>query len=150
MGLTFNGQGMHSSITAMKQAGGDGGNAGQDTVLNPYVPFVFRPKVITQTSGDDNDTLSAAKSARSAELKNLKLVIETDKWEINGTIIKPNNIIEVTNPNLILFKKSRWFIERVNLIGNSKKMTASLTCVLPEVYDKSEPEYLFEGINIHA
>lgn len=150
MSLNFNGQGMHSQITAMKQASSEGGNSGEAIVLNPYVPFVFRPKVIKQSSGDDNDSLSAAKSARAAELKNLQLIIQTDKWEIDGEIVKPNNIITVTNPNVYLFKKSNWFIQSVNLVGNSQRMTATLTCVLPAVYDNSEPEYLFEGINIHA
>jgi len=150
MNLTFNGQAMHSQITAMKQADSGGGNAGEATVINPFVPFVFRPKVITQSSGDDNDSLKAAKSALSAELKNMKLVIKTDQWEIGDTIIKPNNIITVTNPKVFLFEKSRWFIESVNLTGDSKQLVSTLTCVIPSVYDDSTPEYLFEGINIHA
>jgi len=140
---------MHSEITAMKQAASDGGNAGEATVLNPYVFTVFRPKVITQSSGNDNDSLEAAKSALASELKNLKLTIVTEDWEVNGKVVKPNNIITVKNKNVFLFKKSDWFIEMVNFKGDSKKLTATLTTVQPSVYDGTTPTYLFEGINLH-
>lgn len=150
MNLTFNGQAMHSHITVVKQASMDGGNAGQYTIRNPYVPFVYRPKVMNQTSGTDNDTQSAAKNALAAELKNLKLVINTDRWtDANGKIIKPNNIITVLNPEIYLFKKTKWFVESVNFVGDNENLTASITCVLPEVYNGEHPEYLFEGINLH-
>lgn len=147
--LTFNGQVMHSEITVMKQASSDGGNAGEATIKNPYVPFVYRPKVMVQNSGDDNDVSTTASMALAKELKGLKLVIKTDRWEVDGKIIKPNNIITVKNPNISLFKSSNWFIESVGLVGNEKKTTATLTCVLPEVYNGKVPEYLFKGINLH-
>lgn len=149
MSLSFNGQAMHSHITVMKQADSDGGNAGESTIENPYVPFVYRPKVLVQSSGDDNDTGKAAKSALASELKNLTLKIVTDRWEIDGKIIKPNNIISVQNPEIYLYEKSNWFIESVNLTGDNVKTTATLTCVLPEVYNGETPKYLFEGINLH-
>ena len=149
MSLSFNGQGMHSDITVIKQADKDGGNAGEATVKNPYVPFVYRPKVIRQSSGNDIDTLQAAKNARAAELKNLKLTIVTDRWEIDGKIIRPNNVISVLNPNVYLYKKSDWFIEQVDLAGDNTKTTATLSCVPVEVYNGQEPKYMFAGINLH-
>jgi prophage tail gpP-like protein len=149
MDLSFNGQAMHSQITVVKQADSDGGNAGESTVKNPYVPFVHRPKVIVQSSGNDNDTLEVAKQALAAELKNLKLVITTDRWQIGNDIIKPNTIISVKNPKVYLYKKSNWFVESVDYIGNNKELTATLTCVLPEVYNGKAPQYLFKGINLH-
>lgn len=149
MELSFNGQAMHSEITVIKQAGKDGGNAGQSTVKNPFVPYVFRPKVVTQSSGDDIDTELAAKNIRAAELKNLKLTIVTDRWEVEGKVIKPNNLISVTNPEVYLYKKTDWFIEQVDLAGDNTKTTATLTCVLPDVYNGQEPNYIFKGINLH-
>jgi prophage tail gpP-like protein len=149
MSLSFNGQAMHSDITVMKQADKDGGNAGEDTIRNPYVPFVYRPRVIRQSSGNDIDTLQAAKNARAAELKNLKLTIVTDRWLVDGKIIRPNNVISVLNPNVYLYKKSDWFIEQVDLTGDNTKTTATLTCVPIEVYNGQEPRYMFEGINLH-
>lgn len=150
MQLTFNGQAMHSHITVMKQANSQGGNAGEVTVRNPYViNSVYRPKVITQNSGDDIDTTQAAKNALADELKNLSITINTDRWEINKKIIKPNNIISITNKEIYLYKKSDWFIEEVTLTGDNTKTVAALKVVLPEVYNGLTPQYLFQGINLH-
>jgi prophage tail gpP-like protein len=140
---------MHSHITVMKQADSNGGNAGEFTIENPYVPFVYRPKVITQSSGDDNDTEKAARNILSDELKNLKLTIVTDRWEVNGKMLKPNNIISVTNPDIYLYKSADWFIESIDFVGDEKQTTATLHCVLPEVYNGKTPKYLFSGINLH-
>jgi prophage tail gpP-like protein len=142
MALSFDGQQMHSSITVQKQADSDGGNAGESTVSNPYAS-IFRPRVISQSSGDDNDTAQAARNALSAELKNIKLTITTDRWEIGGKIIKPNNIISVTNPELYLYKKSKWFIESIDFSGDNTKTTAVINCVLPEVYNNQTPKNIF-------
>jgi prophage tail gpP-like protein len=144
MSLQFNGQALHSEITVMKQASSDGGNAGQATVINPFVPYVYRPKVIIQNSGDDNDTELVAKMALAEELKNIKLTIITDRWEVNGKIIKPNNLITVVNKKLNLFTPSNWFIEEVKLVGDAEKTVATLTCVLPECYNNQTPKYIFK------
>lgn len=149
MTLDFNGQGMHSSITIMNQANIDGGNAGESSVTNPFVPYVFRPKVKTQNTGDDNNTEEAAKNALSQELKNLRLTIELDRWELNGKLIKPNNLITVKNPEIYLFQKTNWFIESVTFKGNEKAQTCTLSCVLPSVYNGTTPKYIFSGINLH-
>lgn len=149
MSFQFDGQGMHSHITVIKQPSKDGDNAAETTIKNPYVPFVYRPKVVVQNSGDDIDTDQAAKNVLSEELKNLKLTFTTDRWEIDGTIIKPNNIITVLNPRVYLYKRTEWFIEQVDYTGDTKGLTATLTCVLPEVYNNKTPKYIFEGINLH-
>lgn len=149
MELTFNGQAMHSHITVMKQPDKDGGNAGESTIRNPYAPFVYRPTTVIQNSGDDNDTDQAARNILSAELKNMVLKITTDRWEVDGKIIKPNNLITVINPKVYLYKKSTWFIESIDFKGDNKSTVATLNCVLPEVYSGETPKYLFEGINLH-
>lgn len=144
MSLKFNGQKMHSDITVQKQADIEGGNAGESTIQNPLVPFVYRPKVVTQSSGDDNDTVEAAKSVRSSEMKGIVLTIKTSIWELDGKVIKPNNIITVRNPEIYLYKKSNWFIESVLLEGDNEQTIATLTCVLPETYNGGTPSYIFE------
>lgn len=150
MNLTFNGQPMHSHITVLKQADIDGGNSGEATVKNPYVPYVYRPKVIVQSSGTDIDTIRVAKAALAEELKHIKLVIKTDRWEIDGSIIKPNNTILVENKEVYSFNPVKWFIESVRLEGNKDKTVATLTCVLPEVYNGRTPKYIFKHINTHG
>lgn len=144
--LIFPGQAMHSHIWVMKQADSDGGNAGQSLIENPYVPTsttAFRPKVIIQSSGDDLDTDKAAQNALASELKNLKLVITVDRWDVNGIILKPNSIVSVQNPRLFMDKKTNWFVEQVDYEGDAEKLTATITCVLPETYSGKYPKYIF-------
>ena len=119
---------------------------------NPYViNNVYRPKVVTQSSGDDIDTKQVAMNALAQELKNLSLSIQIDRWSIKKDgIIRPNTIITVINPDIYLYKESRWFVEEVTMVGNEDSATATLKCVLPEAYNGNMPEYLFKGINMHA
>lgn len=149
MSLAYNGQVMHSDITVMKQPDKDGGNAGEYTIKNPYVPYVYRPRVVVQNSGDDIDTEKAARNALADELRGLSLKISTDRWEVNGKIIKPNNTITVINPEIYLYKKMTWFIESIAFTGDESKTTAVMNCVPKEVYSGDYPVYPFKGINLH-
>lgn len=146
--LVFDGQGMHSDITLQKQASSTGGNAGKYTIENPYVPIVYRPTVKSQTSGDDNDTGLAARRELANELKNFKLTITLDDWIIKGKIIRPNNTVTIYAPKLFMFKKVTWFIESVSLVGNQESTTATLQCVLPEVYTNQVPVSIYKGMNL--
>lgn len=150
MELDFNGQAMHSQITVFKEKDPDEENAAENTVSNPYVPFVFRPRTIIQNSGTDVDTLLAAKNARAVELRALQLNVSVNQWEDkNGNIIKPGNTLSMVNPEIYIFKKTDFFIEEVELHGNQKSFTAKMHCVPKAVYDGSEPVYIFAGINLH-
>ena len=145
MEMMFNGQGIHSHITVIKQASMDGGNAGEYTVRNPYCPvaYVYRPKVVVADSADDITIEEAAMNELGAELKNITLIIKTDRWEVDGKVIRPNNLITVKDPELFLYNKSTWFIEEVELHGNQSKTTATLKCVPPEVYNGKMPKNIF-------
>lgn len=142
LSLSINGQAMHSIIKVVAQADTETANTAENTVTNPFVP-VYRPKLVVQSSGTDNDTEQAAKNVRADELKNIKLTITTDRWMIDGKVIKPNMVISVTDPELFLYKKTNWFVESVKLDGDSSKTTAVLECVLPEVYNGNEPHNIF-------
>jgi prophage tail gpP-like protein len=141
--LTYNGQALSTPITVLKQADKDGGNAAQYTIDNPYVPKDtnhFRPKTLTQSSGDDNNTKEVAVNELKSQIKQaIKLEIQTDRWEVNGKVIMPGDLIEIENKDLYLFKKSKWFVEQVDLTGDNTKTTAKLTCVLPDVYSDQVP-----------
>lgn len=143
--LSIDGQDMHSSITVVKQADVDGGNAGQYTVNNPFVG-AYRPTVKVQSSGNDNSTEKAAKNALARELKSIQLNVEVDRWEASPTakVFRPNQMITVENPTIYLYNQIRWFIDSVSLQKDEKKETASLQCVLPCVYDGSVPFNIFE------
>lgn len=142
MNLTINGQAMHSDIKVVAQADTESTNTAENVVKNPFVS-AYRPKVVVQSSGDDNNTEQAAKNVLADELKNIKLSINTDRWMIDGKVIKPNMVISVTNDELFLYKKTNWFVESVKLDGDSSKTTATLECVLPEVYNGNVPVNIF-------
>jgi prophage tail gpP-like protein len=145
--LSANFQDMHRTITALKQASIGKGNAGQSTVNNPYVPdHIIRHKTVTQTSGDENDTLSVAKRELANELRGIGLTVEIHKWDIRNELILPNNTIDVRSKELNMFEKTRFFIESVKYVGDSKQVTCSLNCVLPEVYNQEEPKNIFKKI----
>lgn len=146
---SFNGQGIHSHIYVQRQASIGGGNAGYFMIRNPYCPVLYRPKVVSQSSGDDVDTEEVANRELAAELENITLTINTDRWSVNGKIIRPNNTISIIDPYLYLYTKSTWFIRSVNLVGNEKETTATLNCVVPEVVNGEYPKSFFAGINMH-
>ncbi|HXP52176.1 MAG TPA: hypothetical protein VN922_19625 [Bacteroidia bacterium] len=145
--LSFNGQMMHSHITVVKQADSDGGNAEEVTIRNPYVPILYRPKVITQTAGDDTSLEQTAQQALAAELKGVQVIITTDRWKIDGKMIRPNTLVTAYSPENFLYKKVLLFVEKVKYDGDKNKYVATLTCTLPEVYNTDYPQNQF--VDVH-
>jgi prophage tail gpP-like protein len=144
MSMSFNGQGIHSHIVVMSQPDITGDNAGEETIVNPYCPILFRPKVVIQTSGTNVSLPEFARQQLGAELKNIVLTILIDRWDLNGKLIKPNSMITVYNPACFIYKKlTRFFVQDVEYIGDAKKMTAKLTCVPPEAYNKQSVQNIF-------
>lgn len=169
--LDYDGQQLHSPITALGQAQIGTSNSSEDTIINPYVqthldfmenarlntigsPTIaygtgFRPKVSVQTSGNDNDTKLTARQLLSQELKSaIRLTINIDRWTLNNKLVRPNSIITVTSPENFLYQKSRWFVESVDFRGNEKAQTAVLNCVLPECYNNDTVVNVFTGSNL--
>jgi len=142
MSLVFNGQGMHSEITVIKQASASGGNAGQFTVSNPFVSK-YRPKVSIQSSGDDITTEQSAKRELASEIGSIVLSISLSSWEYKGQLLQPNTVISVVDPQLGMPNKTKWFIEEVSFRGNQESQTCELKCVLPSVHDGSTPTNVF-------
>lgn len=142
--MSFKGQGLHSDITIMKQADDEGGNAGEFTIQNPYVPIVTRTKVKTQTSGNDITIEQAAMNELAAELKEaIKLKVTIDRWKVNSKLVLPDNTITVYCPECYIYKKTKFFIESIDFNGDQKKEIAVLNCVIPEVYNGQIPKNLF-------
>lgn len=141
--MSFNGQGIHSQITVVKQASSAGDDGAQFTIYNPYCPIVFRPRVVVQSSGDVNTIEDYAKNVLASELKNIVLTVTIDRWVIDGKVIKPNNTITVYSPENYIYEKTKFFIESVSFVGDSKQQIAVLTCVVPEVYNRQTPVNVF-------
>jgi prophage tail gpP-like protein len=142
--LAVDGQPMSNEITVMKQADSDGGNSGQETVYNPFVP-VTKAKVRVQSSGTDTNTGLAARNARADEIRNIKLTITTDRWDVAGKILKPNNVVAVLSPENYIYKTTNFFIESISFSGDNTQNVATLNCVLPCVYDGSTPVNIFKA-----
>ncbi len=141
--MTFNGQGIHSQIEVLKQPDSTGADGGKVIIYNPYCPIVFRPKVVVQSSGDINTLEDYAQQVLAAELKNITVIVEVDRWEVDGVLIKPNTIITIYSPENYIYKKTRFFVQEVAMKCDSQKETAILTCVLPEVYNRQSPKNVF-------
>jgi hypothetical protein len=171
MSLLFDGQRLHSEIFVVGDAGIGSPNASQDSIKNPYVQAKldwmgnarlstlgqsgiaystgYRPCVYKQTSGTDNETKLTARQILAQELKaGIRLTIKIEGWELGGKLVRPNNVITVTNPQLSLFQKSKWFIESVDFMGNAQSKTAVLNCVLPECYNNENVVNIFTGTNL--
>lgn len=147
--LNFNGQPMHSHITVIMQADEDGGNAGEHTIRNPFVPVsaVYRPRVITLSSGDNISIEEAATNELRKELKSIVLTVTLDRGKINGKFIRPNNTIVVKSRNNFLYKPVKWFIESVDFEANVSGEKSILTCVPTFVYSNETPTNFF--VNPH-
>lgn len=141
--LSYSGKSMHSSITVQRQADYNGGNAGEYTIKNPYCKE-YRPKVLNQNSGNDNNTKESARAALGSELANIQLTIENKSWNVGDDLILPNSIITIIAPELSIYNKTRFFIESVTYKGDNQSRTCSITCLLPEVYENGPVKNIFE------
>lgn len=142
MGLQFDGQRMHRVIQVVGQASvGDTVNTPISACVNPYVPNDSRGlrfKRVVQRVGDENDTQLTARQLVGDELKNIKLMIGVEGWTLGGNLITPNQIVEVQNEDLHLYKKSKWFIQEVSLMATESERKAMIQCVPPEAFNNDK------------
>lgn len=145
--LDVNGQDFHSTITAQKEASTGTSVAGEETIKNDLIK-VYRPTVKKQDSGENDDTVNAAKMIRGSELRGIAITIETDRYKWTDgkitRIIQPNNFIDVQSPSNYLPRRTKFFVESVNYVGNNEGVKAILKCVLPECYSGEAPKIVFE------
>lgn len=147
MDLKCDGQKMHSYIEVLAQTplndDGTEGNAAFSSANNPYVKNTFRYTRKIQTSGYDVDTPDTVRTALGNEIAAITLTIDIRGWELNGKLVTPNQIITAYNPGCYLYNKTRFFIEAVDLKSTPKGKTATLTCVLPYVYNDEDVVNIF-------
>lgn len=132
--LVYNGQPLHSEITVIRQADEDGGNAAEYTIFNPLVPIVYRPRVVSLTSGTDISVEKAALNELRNELKAISLIVTMDRGAVNNKFIFPNNIITITDREVYLYKKTRWIIGKISFKQDASGEKMILTCYLPAAF----------------
>jgi prophage tail gpP-like protein len=139
MRLVFAGQGMHSDISILRQPSEE--NEGVSTVSTARNPVIsqFRPKIKTLSSGEDTDVTRAADNELASELKNISL-----KISVNSVLdLNPGDIVDVINPRIFLFNRTKFIIKDINFKGNNESSTTEFMLVLPETYTSQIPENIF-------
>ncbi len=163
MGLTVDGQAMHSIINVKGQINQSTPDVSADAqILNPYLDNTsfgighggffpkFRPIVYQQTAATDPNTppLTARKKLGN-ELKNaIRLKIDINGWTLDGNLPMPGDIITVQNADIFLYQKTKFFIQGVDFRGDEKSDTATLFCVLPESFNNDKIVNIFKGTNL--
>ena len=137
--VTPNGQGIHSSITVIKQSSTGDQNEGESTVISPFVKNQKRPLVKMLSNGENEDTNKAAKAIASSEAKNFPITIELEGWTFQDKIVRAGFYIELTAPSIFL-SRTKLVLQRVSFKDDPKKgKTQTLTAVLPCVYTGELP-----------
>lgn len=132
MTLDIDGQSMHSDISVLAQADEKDIFEGETTIKNPYVTSVTRPIIHLMKNGDSLDVKEYARLKLSEELRAIKLKISTTKF------VKPGQLISVKSDRLNLNHDTKFFVEQCDIKDEVKGLTYDLTCVLKDVYSKTE------------
>ena len=131
------------------QIASDSANSEDTGKANIYdgLIYAYRPTMKELSTGENQTAELAVKMLMAAELKNIKLTIDTDRWTWLGPgtpreVIRPNNMISVLSPSNFIFKPTLFFVENVKLKGTTEEITASLECVLPQTFTGDTPSYI--------
>ncbi len=135
-----NGQGVHSSITVIRQSSTDDTNAGKATVISPFIPLgIKRPLVRTMSVGENIDTRNMAEAIAAREARNFPITIQKEGWTIQNQLIRAGFFIEVTAPSIFL-DTTKLVVENITFNSdpvNGRSMT--IKAVLPCVYTGKLP-----------
>lgn len=144
--LSTNGDEMHSELTVQKQSTIGSDLTGDSTVINPLIGQ-FRPLVKEQTKGAAIDAENAALNAISAELKNINVSVETDRWEwFDGRVVSMldvNQYIDIISPENYIAQRANFFVNQIVFEENAEGRKAILNVVLPETFNGDTPRNIF-------
>lgn len=144
MQLIVNGQGMHYQVIVETERADDQKNTNVVPVTNPLISMAQkRVQKVQQRDGNGNTTSLTARAIMGHEMQGIVLTIEIVGWELNGKLVTPNNLIIVNNPNIYLYRDTRFFVTQVEFKGPVDKKTATLTCVLPESFNDEPIKDIF-------
>lgn len=139
MSLSVDGQSLHSDLTIIRQPGKENTRlTPQDSISNPMVKQ-FRPSVRVMSSGEETDTKKGVENYLADELKAIKVNIEVNRWDGMFT----GDIVEVQNPEIFLYQRTRFMVESTTINQNSSGRTMSISLVLPETFAGGKPKNIF-------
>lgn len=139
----YNGQSIHSDITAMGQSSLDNEvNVREATVTNSGIITgnVIRPKIITQDTGEGANSEDTAKTIRSAEYKTLQVRIFSPTWKIDDRVLIPGDIVEIKAPSVRIPNLTRFMVLTNRLVENSTQKTSNIVLVPHETYTLEQVE----------
>lgn len=139
MSLSVNGQSMHSKISVIKQQSGESNLTPVDTVNNDLV-LLKRSVTKVSSDGEVGETKKAANNILAKELKNLAFKIYLDTVKDN---LFCGDIVEVMNPEIYLFEKTKLVISKISIREDEKSDTMTLDLVLPESFTGESPKNIF-------
>lgn len=140
MSWAVNGQQLHSEINVIRQPSEDNpGVSLADKANNPLIG-AYRPSVSVLSSGKETDTKRAADNKMASELSGLVLNLVFEKY----VEVSPGDIVEVQNPEVYLYNKTRFMVSGVNLKETETGITTELNVVLPESYTGAIPKNIFQ------
>lgn len=160
MSLKTNGQKMFSNVGGINQGGLEASvqdlteNGVSGDIVDSYngaenitdIEFVksFRSRVNKVDSKPKDIKLDVRRKIGSLLKSAINLTINTDTIRFeNGDVIRPNNVISVRNKELYLLNDTLFFIEKVSLKQGLVNDTATLSCVIPQVYNDDDLKDVF-------
>jgi prophage tail gpP-like protein len=154
-GGDYNGQGMHSVLTTIRQPSrsdnddtadeDEGGDVSGtvESIVNPMVKAI-RPHVEVQSAGKETDTSKGVRNALAEELKNIKVGFSITGELYDEMRISIGDVVEVQNDEVYLYKKTRMIIANTIFSEGSNGKNAAITCMLPETFTGDVPKNIFE------
>lgn len=140
IGLTTDGQAMHSKITVLRQASQKTTSGLQATVTNPYVSSTReKTKILNSDSTNLQDIQAAARNELGNEIAQaINLKIKTTK------LVLPGNTVKVTSGKLDLKPNTIFFVRNTNIKGDTESEVYELDCVPIDAYTQTDVKNIFQ------
>lgn len=141
MSMGCNGQDLHSTISVIREPSHkNGGVQSSDTVNNPLCK-IKRTSTKKMSSGEDTNTTRAVKAALAAELTAMTVTVNIKNWIDD---LECGDIVDLQNPDLFLFNKTRFMVREIAQQQNQQEKTMDLTLMLPEAFTGDIPKAIFD------
>jgi len=139
MALSVNGQGMHSTISVIRQPSKDNPSLSPVDTISNHLLKTNRTIVKVLSSGTETDTKKAADNVLADELKNIVVDVELNRYEN----LNCGDIVEVHNHEIFLFHKIRLMVSEIVVTETNSEEKMSLKLMLPETFTGEEPKNIF-------